>query len=75
MDEITQTQNLNSHYTTVAKVTKPQHVVVNGPDNIPKHHTYTDKEANERLASLNQDVYESIQRTPKKNNKKFLGLF
>ena len=76
MEEIKSTQNLNAHYTTSSKVEKPQRVVVKGPDNIPKYHLYTDKEANERLYALETDVYEAIQKTPKKKNKnKFLGIF
>lgn len=75
MDEINQTQNLNAHYTNTPKIQKPEHFVAVGPNNIPKYHTYTDKEANERLEALNNDVYEAVQRTPKKNKKKFLGIF
>lgn len=75
MDEISQTQNLNAHYTTVSKVKIPQHVVVEGPNNIPKRYVYTDKEANQKLTVLNNDVYESVSRVPKKEKKKFLGIF
>ena len=76
MEEINQTQNLNSHYSTSSKVAKPQRVVVSGPENIPKYHLYTDKEANEKLYAIEGDIYESIQKMPKKKNKnKFLGIF
>jgi len=76
MEEIKQTNNLDAHYTTYSKVAKPQKVVVSGPDNIPKYHMYTDREANEKLKAIEYDVYESIQKTPKKKNKnKFLGIF
>lgn len=73
--QIPQTENLNAHYTTSPKVVKPKHVVVQGPENIPVYHTYTDREANIKLEQLNNDVYEAVQRTPKKNKKKFLGIF
>ena len=75
MNEISETQNLNAHYTNSPKVAKPQRVVVNGPDNIPVYHIYTDAEANARLEEINNDVYEAVKRTPKKNKKKFLGIF
>lgn len=75
MEGITQTQNLEAHYSTSSKVEKPKRVVVEGPKTIPTNHIYTDKEANERLAAINNDVYESVQNTPKKNKKKFLGIF
>ena len=75
MEEISQAQNLNAHYTSSPKVTKPKNIVVSAPNNIPKHHIYTDQEANEKLCALNNDVYEAVQRTPKKNKKKFLGIF
>ena len=70
-----QIQNLNAHYTTQSKVEKPERVVVNGPENIPKYHIYSDKEANEKLTALNNDVYISVKNTPKKSKKKFLGIF
>ena len=63
MEEINQIQDLNSHYTTSSKVEKPQRVVVNGPENIPKYHLYTDREANEKLQAIEYDVYEAIQKT------------
>lgn len=75
MNEIPKTQNLEAHYSTTTKVTKPEHVVVEGPENIPKYHTYTDNEANQKLKVLNNDVYEAVQKTPKKKRKKFLGIF
>ena len=76
MDGIQQTQNLEAHYSTSTKVEKPKRVVVEGPDNIPQYHTYTDKEANAKLTAINNDVYESYQQTPKKKSKKkFFGMF
>lgn len=58
-----------------AKVEKPQRVVVDGPNSVPKHHIYTDREANIKLEALNNDVYESVEKTNKKNKrKKFLGI-
>jgi len=76
MDDITTTQNLNAHYTTSPKVVKPKHIVVNGPENVPQYHLYSDKEANAKLEAINYDIYEAVQRTPKKKNKKkFLGIF
>ena len=71
----TQMQNLNAHYTTQAKVTKPERVVVSGPDNVPQYHIYSDKEANEKLTALNNDVYISVQKAPKPKKKKFFELF
>lgn len=78
MDEIKPVQNiqnLDAHYTTSPKVEIPQHVVVQGPETIPQYHIYTDREANIKLETLNNDVYEAVQKTPKKNKKKFLGIF
>ena len=82
MNEITQQtqiqpqiQNLNAHYTTQAKVAKPEKVVVEGPENVPKYHLYTDREANEKLTALNNDVYISVKNEPRQSKKKFLGIF
>lgn len=70
-----QIQNLNAHYTTQAKVAKPERVVVEGPNDVPKYHIYSDKEANEKLKALNNDVYISVQNAPKPAKKKLFGLF
>lgn len=75
MEDVTQTQNLGAHYTNVPKVSIPKHVVVTGPENIPVQHVYTDREANAKLAMLNNDVYVAVKNTPKKEKKKFLGIF
>lgn len=76
MNEIPKAQNLEAHYSTSTKVAKPEHVVAEGPDSIPKYHIYTDNEANQKLKTLNNDVYEAVQKTPeKKKRKKFLGIF
>lgn len=75
MNEINQTENLNAHYSTSTKIVKPKHIVVEGPNNVPQHHIYTDREANIKLEELNNDVYEAVKRTPKKSDKKFLGIF
>lgn len=75
MEGISQIQDIEAHYSTVSKVDKPKRVVVEGPNNIPVRHVYTDKEANARLAAINNDVYVSVQNTPKKNKNKRFGLF
>jgi len=75
MEEVSNTQNLNAHYTNSPKVAKPKRVVVSGPNNVPTYHLYSDAEANARLETLNNDVYEAVKRTPKKDKKKFLGIF
>ena len=76
MSEIPETQNLNAHYTTNAKIVRPTNVVVSGPENIPRAHVYNDIDANKRLNAINQDIYVDSQKVPKKQKKKkFLGLF
>ena len=61
MNDISKTQNLEAHYTTSTKIVKPKHVVVEGPDNIPKYKIYTDREANKKLAELDKEIYESVK--------------
>ena len=69
-------QNLNAYYTTNSHISKPQHVVVQGPENIPHNYVYTDKEANEKLSVINQDIYVSTQKASvNKRKKKILGIF
>ena len=76
MSEISESQNLNAHYTTNSKIVRPAHVVVSGPENIPHAHLYNDADANNRLNAINQDIFEDSKKVPKKaKKKKFLGLF
>ena len=74
MNEISQTQNLNAHYTTEPKVKRQEHVVVTGPETIPTRHVYSDREANKKLEKLNNDIYIAVQNEPKPKKKKFFGL-
>lgn len=81
MSEIIQPQinpqiNINAHYTNEPKVKRTQRQVASAPGILPTHHIYSDREANERLSALNQDVYDSVKSVPVKNNKKknFFGL-
>ena len=76
MTEITEQKNLNPHYTTTPKIEIPQHVVVKGPETIPKVHVFNDADANQRLNAINQDIFEDSKKIPKKTKKKkFFGLF
>jgi len=75
MNQISQTQNLNAHYTTEAKVKPMERIVVTGPETIPVRHVYSDREANKKLEKLNNDIYIAVQNEPKPSRKKFLGLF
>lgn len=82
MSEIIQTPitsqiNINAHYANDAKVKRTQRQIVQAPETIPTHNLYSDKEANDRLNAINQDVYNSVKSVPVKNHKKkkFFGLF
>ncbi len=76
MNEIQQTQNLEAYYTSSPKIEKPKHVVAEGPNSIPQYHIYTDREANQKLTALENDIYESYKKVQKKDKKKkFLGIF
>jgi len=76
MPEISESQNLNAHYTTNAKIVRPSNVVASGPENIPKVHLYNDADANNRLKAINKDIFVDSQKIPRQTkNKKFLGLF
>jgi len=77
MNEVNQTYNLNSHYTSTSKVEKPKHVVAQAPDQIPQYSILTDQKARKRLSDLDRDIFVEYDKVPKesKKKKKFLGLF
>lgn len=77
MNKIDTKENINAHYTTETKIIKPEHIVVQGPNNIPKQDLFTDQKANVRLQAIEQDIFDSTKRVKKNNEKKkkILGLF
>ena len=75
MNEINQSYNLNSYYTSNTKIEKPKHVVATPPGQIPQYVLYTDQKANKRLSEINNDIFVEYEKTPKNKKKKFLGLF
>ena len=57
MAEISNTQNLNAHYSTNAKVQRPARPVAYAPNSLPKPHLINDTDANNRMKAINQDIY------------------
>ena len=50
MNEVNQTYNLNSYYTSTPKIEKPKHVVAQAPDRIPEYQIFNDQKARKKLA-------------------------
>lgn len=69
MSEISNNQNLNSHYTTNAKAVRPIKTVVSAPEVLPKTHLFDDKKANQRMYSINNDIYQDYKKEKVKENK------
>jgi len=75
---ISHTQNLEAHYITTDKTKRPERMVAYPPENIPKTYLFDDKDANNRLKAINQDIYNDYKKEEnrkKKNFIKFLSIF
>ena len=68
-------QNLNAHYTTNVKVSRPENPVAIPPQALPTQHLYNDIDAKRRMNSINQDVYDSYKKEEKRDGNNFLKIF
>ena len=57
---------IEAHYTTETKV-KPPKLIAEAPSVIPKHYLFSDKEAEQKIQSINTDIYEGAKKEKKKN--------
>lgn len=58
---MSEVQNLNAHYSPNIKTSNSQRVVVSPPQTLPTAHLYNDRDANYRLQSINNDIYQETQ--------------
>jgi hypothetical protein len=75
MNEIFGSQNIDAHYTTNAKVVRSPRVAVSAPVNMPASHVFSDKDAKNKLKSINQDIYNDTNQAKKKSFTSFLKVF
>ena len=69
-------QNLDAHYSTTSKVTKPEtRVVVEGPPYVENKAVFSDKEANKKIRELDRDVYQQSKKEKNSEKRKFWSIF
>ena len=75
MTTISNTTNLNAHYSNNHKVEPPKRTVVSGPETITVPYLYGDIEANKRIQKVDNEIKK--QSIAEKNNsaKKFFKVF
>lgn len=69
MSEVT---NLNAHYSQELKTSSPQRVAISPPQTLPAYHLYNDIDANNRLKSINNDIYQESNREKNKSGQGYL---
>lgn len=73
---LTNTHNTDSYYTNCAKVTRPKPTVAQGPNYMLQNKVvYSDREANEKMRSINNDIFETSQQIKKQESRKFWKSF
>lgn len=75
MPEISNSQNLNSHYSTNAKVVRPYRPVASAPIDLPKPHLFNDNDAENRLKAINHDIYIDSKKEENKKGWNFVKIF
>ena len=75
MTEVHNNQNLNAHYSTKAKVQRPERPIANPPATLSKPHLFDDKDANNRLKMIDRDIYCDSKKEENKAGIKFLRIF
>jgi len=72
---MTTNYNLNSHYTSNPKVERPQKTIVSPPNNLPVKHLYSDRDANNRMKFINNDIYQGFKQEKQKEDISFTKIF
>lgn len=67
--------NINSHYSNNPKAERPQRAIASAPNNLPVMHLYNDKEANNRMKAINNDIYQGFKQEKQKNEISFSKIF
>ena len=75
MTQVSNPQPLNAYYSTDTKAHRPERIVVSGPDSLPNMHLFNDKDANNRLKAINEDIYSNYKDEKKSETKNFIKLF
>ena len=68
---------LDSYYTTNVKAQRPSRPVAKAPDALPGFHVYSDRDANNKMRAINQDIYverKKEEKRPMINFIKALGV-
>lgn len=58
---------IEAHYTTETKVKRPINTVAEAPAALPKHHLFSDKDAQQKINSINTDIYEGTKKEKTKH--------
>ena len=58
---------IEAHYTTENKTHRPRNVVVSAPTVLPKNQLFSDKNADQKMNTINQDIYQGTQKEKSKN--------
>ena len=76
MSEKVSTQ-LDSYYTTKSKAQRPSNPIAKAPETLPTYHLFNDRDANNRMSAINQDIYverKKEEKRPMINFIKALGV-
>lgn len=57
---------IDSYYTTNAKAQRPLNPVAKAPETLPSFHLYSDRDANNKIRAINQDIYVERKKEDKK---------
>ena len=69
---MTETYNINAHYTNNPKVERPLRIVAEAPDTIPRMHLYNEIDARKKLENINADVCVLTKKEKRKPIKNFI---
>lgn len=59
---------IEAHYTTETKVKRPKIIPAEAPVTLPKHKLFSDKEAEQKINSINTDIYEGAKKEKTKQD-------
>lgn len=75
MQDVSNNQNLNAHYSNNAKVKRPSRPVASPPESLSKPHLFNDRDANNRIKAINQDIYLDSKKEENRSGLNFIKVF
>lgn len=75
VENLSNTSNINSHYSSATNAVRPKNLVVSGPKALPGKHLYNDIDAKNRIKQANNEIELKSKEYRQSSAKRFWTVF